>query len=98
MDTYEVEWMGPKNGEGQWAEIESGLIGDERRRILCMLNGQKAEQASGGRRICNEGGKLLADSTGVYMEKSFQLIRDIIKSYLSERGDSRQVESGIGVF
>jgi len=98
MSTYEVEWLGPKMGEGRWAEIESGFIGGERRRILCLLNGQTAEQVANGKRICDEGGRLLADSTGVYMEKSFQLIRDIVKDHLSGKGDKRHVESGIGVF
>jgi len=98
MQTYEVEWNGPENGEGTWGEIESGLIGHERRKILLLLNGQSVADTANGRRIYSEGNKLLADSTGVYMEKSFPLVRDEVKNHLSRNGDTRKVESGFGVF
>ena len=50
METYEIKWEGPKNGEGYWAEVENEARGG-RRQILLLLNGQTIEDAVNGRRI-----------------------------------------------
>ena len=97
METYEIKWEGPENGEGYWAEVEDEARGG-RRQILLLLNGQTIEDAVNGRRIYTDGGRLKADANGVYMEKSFPLIHEEVQRHMRSRGDKRYVETGFGRF
>ncbi len=97
MEIYEVKWEGAKNGEGFWVEVENEAR-DCRRQILLLLNGQTIEEVVDSGQIYIGGGRLKADSSGVYMEKSFPLIHEEVQQYMRSRGDKRYVETGFGRF
>ncbi len=48
IDTYEVEWRGPMEGEGVWGAVEEG---GGRGKIYILLNGQTIESMAEGRKI-----------------------------------------------
>ena len=81
------------NGEGKWCEAVAGLPGLTKPLILIALGKDADQQIQDLHQNTKPKGRVLMDSTGVYMGKLSEEVRIAVRNFLLGHQDTREVQN-----